>query len=123
MRPYIASLLPFVLLAAWPAAADAQVRRCTTDAGWTIYTDKPCQDVGAVERVQPGGNARAAALHRSRFHRTLQDLVFELTMAIDGRDPNRLAALYHWPGTPTRSGYALMERLDAIAQRPLVDVR
>lgn len=118
-----AVLLSFLLLAAWPGAADAQVRRCSTAAGGTIYTDKPCREVGAVERVQPDANAGASTLHRSRCHRTLQELTFELAMAIDARDPNRLAALYHWPGTGTRSGYALMERLDAIARRPLVDVR
>ena len=123
MHAVAAVLLSSLLLAAWPGAADAQVRRCSTDAGGTVYTDKPCQEVGAVERVQPGANAGASALHRTRCHRTLQDLAFELTMAIDARDANRLAALYHWPGTATRSGYALMERLDAIAQRPLVDVR
>lgn len=116
-------MLSFLSLAAWPGAADAQVRRCSTDAGGTIYTDKPCREVGAVERVQPGANAGAPALHRNRCHRTLQELTFELAMAIDARDTNRVAALYHWPGTSTRSGYALMERLDAIAQRPLVDVR
>ena len=123
MRVVTALLLSCLPLAAWPGATQAQVRRCTTAAGNTVYTDKACRDIGAVERVPRDDDTHAASLHRRQCSRTLQDLTFELTMAIDGRDANRLAALYHWPGMSTRSGYALMERLDAIAQRPLVDVR
>src|SRR5690606_16640057 len=54
--------------------------------------------------------------------RRLQDLVFELTAAIDTRDVNRLAGIYHWPGTSSRGAYAIMGRLDAIVNRPLVDI-
>jgi hypothetical protein len=64
-----------------------------------------------------------AALHRAGgCARTLQDLVFEMTTAIDGRDANRLAAVYHWPGTSAESGYRIWTRLDAIVNRPLVDI-
>lgn len=123
MRLAPASLLLLLAAATWPVDGAAQVRRCETADGRTIYTDKACQDIGAVDRLPRGGDAGVAALHRRQCSRTLQDLTFELTMAIDHRDTNRLAALYHWPGTGTRNGYAIMGRLDAIAQRPLVDAR
>lgn len=115
----------WMLWSCLPAGADAQVRRCETPDGRTVYTDKHCADIGAAERVPRAatGAGAQASLHRARCSRTLQELTFELTMAIDARDANRLAALYHWPGTATRTGYAIMERLDAIASRGLVDVR
>jgi hypothetical protein len=113
-------LLPILALAAC-GTAHAQVRRCTTGDGNTVYTDRRCQDVGAVERL-PQASAGVASLHRSSCSRNLQDLVYELTTAIDSRDVNRLAGIYQWTGTSTRTGYALMQRLDAIAQRPLVDI-
>lgn len=118
----------FAVLSLWlapclPQTADAQVRRCETADGRTVYTDKACQDIGAVDRLQRDAGNTGASSHRRQCSRTLQDLTFELAMAIDARDANRLAGLYHWPGIGTRGGYAIMDRLDAIAQRPLVDAR
>jgi hypothetical protein len=114
-------LLPLLLLAAC-ASAHAQVRRCTASNGATVFTDRRCQDVGAVERLPQASAASGARLYRSSCSRNLQDLVYELTTAIDSRDVNRLAGIYQWTGTSTSTGYALMQRLDAIAQRPLVDI-
>ncbi|MCR6662911.1 MAG: hypothetical protein NVV60_07110 [Luteimonas sp.] len=119
-------LLPTILLivaACFAPDAAAQVQRCETADGRTIYTDKECQDVGAAERIPRGQDTGRAGSHRRQCSRTLQDLTFELAMSIDAQDVNRLAGLYHWPGIGTHNGYALMERLDAIARRPLVDVR
>ena len=65
----------------------------------------------------------AGALHRAGgCARSLQDLVFAMTNAIDTRDANRLASVYHWPGTSADSGYRIWTRLDAIANRPLIDI-
>lgn len=124
--PRVATLFAACLLFACTCmarTAHAQVQRCETPDGRTVYTDKQCEDVGAAERVPRSGDQGQASSHRRQCSRTLQDLTFELTMSIDARDANRLAALYHWPGIDTNSGYAIMARLDAIAQRPLVDVR
>lgn len=113
-----------ILLFLPPAGeARAQIRRCVTEDGGHVYTDRQCKDLGASERaprqsmVQQGGR-----LIRRDCSRNLQDLVFELTSAIDGRDVNRLAGIYHWPGTSSRTAYAIMGRLDAIVNRPLIDV-
>ncbi|WP_235565286.1 DUF4124 domain-containing protein [Lysobacter sp. Root494] len=107
----------------WPPAAQADVRRCVTASGQTIFTDRKCAEVDAVERLPRAEAPYGAALRRAGgCARTLQDLVFEMTSAIDGRDANRLAAVYHWPGTSAESGYRIWTRLDAIANRPLVDI-
>ena len=54
--------------------------------------------------------------------RNLQDLVFEMTTAIDAHDANRLAGVYHWTGLSGDAGYQIWTRLEAIANRPLVDI-
>jgi hypothetical protein len=108
----------------WPAGVDAQIRRCTAPDGQVIFTDRACADVGGTDRPAPavhspvyGGKAYARGCSRS-----LRDLIFEVTAAIDSRDVNRLAGVYNWTGMSNRSGYAVLGRLDAIANRPLVDV-
>lgn len=115
------SLLAFIALL--PPCAQAEIRRCAGADGRLIYTDRACADIGAVERLPradaaaSGNQARAPGCSRS-----LPDLVFELTAAIDNRDVNRLAGVYDWTGMSSRSGYALLGRLAVIASRPLVDV-
>ena len=130
-RPSIlaAALLPsacaVILSLGWPSiAARAEVHRCTNPDGESVYTDKRCVDIGALDRLPrtPTGPAGASRLYRSGCSRTLQDLVYELTSAIDSRDVNRLAGIYDWNGASTANAYRIMDRLGAIAQRPLVDV-
>jgi len=115
--------LACVLFALWPQAAHAEVRRCVTASGQTIFTDRECPEVDAVESLPRAETPAGATLPRaSGCPRTLQDLVFEMTTAIDTRDANRLAAVYHWPGTSADTGYRIWTRLDAVASRPLVDI-
>ncbi|MFC3716773.1 hypothetical protein ACFONC_11490 [Luteimonas soli] len=108
----------------WPPPADAQIRRCTRPDGEVVFTDRACADVGGVARPKPsvhspvyGGKTWARGCSRS-----LRDLIFEVTAAIDSRDVNRLAAVYNWTGMSSRNGYAVLGRLDVIANRPLIDV-
>lgn len=118
-------LLALLALAPWvaPAPAQAQINRCTAPDGTSIYTDRSCSELGAVERLPrtQGGQAPARA-YRGGCARSVHELIHEMTWAIDNRDVNRLAAVYHWPGTSTRTGYNLMDRLDRIARSPLVDI-
>lgn len=107
----------------WPSSVFAQVKRCASADGTTVYTDRRCEDIGAIERLPRDHLASGLARpYRGGCARTLQDLVFEMTSAIDGRDVNRLASVVHWVGVSTRNGYSLMRRLDTIANRPLVDI-
>ena len=122
--------LPFLLLFACAPGAFAQVHKCVMPDGKPLYTDQKCEALGASERPPerpaPGvkGNAAPsdARLYRGGCSRTLQDLVFEITTAIDAGDPNRLSNLYHWVNTPDDVANKVMDRLDAIAHRPLLDI-
>jgi hypothetical protein len=121
------TLLPTALLAVVlaPAAApaDAQVRACTTADGGTVYTDRGCAALGATERVMATpGVAGSPVARASGCARRLRDLVDGVTMAIESSDTAGLVALYHWPGLGHDAGYRLVERLDAIARRPLLRV-
>lgn len=123
-----ATLLPILLacIAALicPLPAQAQVKRCAMVDGTTLYTDRNCADLGAVERVPrqaPGYGVRLP--YRGGCSRQLQDLIFEVSSAIDSGDANRLASVYHWPGLSSRTGYAIISRLEAMARRPLIDIR
>lgn len=118
-----------LLAAAWlvPSPAEADVRRCTGPDGGTVFTDRRCADIGGVDRLPRDGTAHVAGhnghnLYRGGCARNLQDLVYELTTAIDSGDTNRLASLYHWPGLSSRQGYSVMARLDGVVKRPLVDI-
>ena len=108
---------------AFPATASAQVRECIDPGGTPVFTDRQCSDIGAVERKRTvQRSSPSVRLHQGGCARNLQDLVYEMTTAIDGQDANRLAAVYHWAGMSGRTGYSILDRLDAITQRPLVDI-
>jgi hypothetical protein len=115
-------LLLLLCCAAFPAGA--VVRRCVAADGTLVFTDRRCADVGAVERAQADTTSPLIRQpgYRSACPRTLRDLVDELQLAIDTRDVNRLATIYQWAGLSNASAYRVMDRLDAIAARPLLDI-
>jgi hypothetical protein len=122
----LALLLTLAAAASAPVAVPAQdpaPRRCTGPGGNTIYTDRPCESIGATTRL-PRGAAPAArgGGGRGGCARTLQELVYAITNAIDTRDVNRLGEVYHWVGHDQTSGYRVLDRLQAIVDRPLVDI-
>lgn len=120
------ALVALLLAAAacWPSVAQAQVNRCKLPQGVTLYTDRDCASLGAVPALPRDDPARGASgrLHRPGCARNLQDLMYEMTTAIDSGDVNRLAGVYHWAGMSGRAGYSVMNRLDAVVRRPLVDI-
>ncbi|MBP3975567.1 DUF4124 domain-containing protein [Pseudoxanthomonas spadix] len=111
---------------AWvPAAAAQAVHRCTDSAGTSVFTDRRCEDVGAASRViRPRVNAtgQAAAPVYLDCPRRLSELVQRITAAIDAGDANRLASLYRWNGISDASANRLMDRMEAIVRRPLLDI-
>lgn len=106
----------------WPEPAHAQVKRCTTNSGATVYTDRPCSTIGASDRLPRGQHIGLTSARRSGCARNLQDLIYEITAATDQHDVNRLGAVYHWVGVSPEVGDRILDRLQAIVDRPLVDI-
>ena len=103
-------------------AQEPPLNRCAGPGGDTVYTDRPCETVGARERLPRSAIASTYGLRRGGCARNLQDLIYEITAAIDNRDVNRLGSVYHWVGHSPESGYRILDQLQAIAERPLVDI-
>ena len=128
MRLPLLLLASLCLWAGFPAApAEAQqqgVQRCTTTEGDTVYTDKNCEDIGAMDRLPAGttGPSATGALYRGGCSRTLSDLVAQVSMAITAGDVNRLAGVYHWSGVSDAAALRILDQLEAVTQRPLVDI-
>ncbi len=122
-RNLLASLL-LLAAACVPPAANAQVRRCTASDGSLVYSDRKCIDIGATERAYSIPTIGIAGSHAYRgCARSVQDLAYAVGNAIQMGDVNQLAGLYDFSGASTANGYRLMERLEIIAKRPLVDVQ
>jgi hypothetical protein len=119
------TLFPLLLLLGTTVAAvpaTAQVRRCVAPDGAVVFTDHQCAELGAEERAparpQVAGNRHAY----KGCARTVEDLMFEMTTAFDTHDPNRLAGVYHWTGMAGSTAYSILDKLDTMVQRPLVDL-
>lgn len=122
------------LLLMWPlrgASAAQSIQRCTNAEGVTVYTDKPCELLRARPRLAapasaPSGDssdrAALAAYSGRQCPQRLSELVDEIALAIRAADTNRLAALYWWGGHGNATASRLLERLEAMTRRPLVDI-
>lgn len=118
-------LIALSVLAICIQAAPAQqraVQRCMTSDGNTLYTDKACAELGAVNRLPDSGGSGSSNLYRGGCSRTLSDLVYQISGAINAEDVNRLASVYEWRGASNASAHRILNRLEAIVKRPLVDI-
>lgn len=117
------ALMVLAAVAAFPSAR-AQVRRCTAPDGTLVYTDRKCQDIGAVERPAAATSIGSIGQYRRpTCARNVHDLAYSLGNALNSADVNQVAGLYDWAGMSTSSGYQVMGRLQVIASRTLVDVQ
>ena len=119
------ALLALFALVILGGRAQAQVRRCTATDGSIVYTDRKCEDIGAVERAfaSPGLIGNLGGYRRPTCARNVNDLAYALGSALNTADANQVAGLYDWAGMSTSSGYQVMARLQVIASRTLVDVQ
>jgi hypothetical protein len=120
-------LLPICLFACLVAALPAQVhaqqvQRCTGPDGRTVYTDRRCDAIGAVDRMPQAGTADGSRLYRDGCPRVLSQLVGEIGAASQARDVNRLAGIYDWSGVSGKAASRLLDRLEDVVARPLVDI-
>jgi len=124
--PHLRSIpaLLVLMLVAWSLPAAADVRHCVLPDGQSVFTDRSCAEVGGTEQVQqqPAIVGNVEKKRAPGCARNIDDLLSEMNTAFNAHDANRLAGVYHWTGMSGDTAYGVMERLDAIVQRPLVDI-
>lgn len=118
----LASLVVFGL---GRAKAQSGIHRCVNAQGEAIFTDRPCDELQAIERPSPnaatGSSGSVAAARSCALSR--DDLLYGVRGALEAQDVNKLAAYYLWTGIGTREAYALMDRLSRFSEQPLMDVQ
>ncbi|WP_323162652.1 DUF4124 domain-containing protein [Stenotrophomonas maltophilia] len=120
--------LVLVLLSSMAPVAHAQssrLNRCTDAQGQSVYTDRPCDSVGARSRLPPpapSGNTAAPDTLGARCPRRLSELVDALRTGIVSNDVNRLSSLYLWGAVSDAGAQRILGQLESLARRPLVDV-
>ncbi|MGB3394682.1 MAG: DUF4124 domain-containing protein [Stenotrophomonas sp.] len=123
MRTVLFLLALCIALLLSPAAHAQQVNRCTDAQGRTVYGDQSCETMGARARLPPDTRATGShGLYRDSCARRLSEVVTQIRAAVDARDANRLSGIYLWNGLSNANATRVMDHLDAIVQRPLVDI-
>lgn len=123
MRPLLLPLLLLFCLGSAMRVQAQEIRRCVTPDGQTMFTDRRCEDVGAAARPPPATRTQGnTGLYRYGCPRRLSELVSLLQLAVDSRDVNRLSSLYLWSGQSDAAANQVLSRLEAIVQRPLLDI-
>lgn len=129
MNTVIPLVIALGLLCGVSTRAQAQAERlsrCTDAQGQSVYTDRPCETVGARSRmpmaVPSPGNVADRDTLGARCPRRLSELVGALRMAIGSDDVNRLSSLYLWRSASNTEALRILGQLEAIARRPLVDI-
>ncbi len=123
----VLSLLLVVLSAASidAHAQSTRLNRCTDAQGQSVYTDRPCDSVGAQSRRPPPPPA-GSTLQRDSLGascpRRLSELVQALHDAVNTQDVNRLSTLYLWSAVSDAGAQRILGQLESVVRRPLVDV-
>jgi hypothetical protein len=99
------------------------IRRCAGPDGTAIFTDRRCEDMGAVASAAPSAGNASTRIFVRNCARSREALVDGLRDALEAQDANRVASYYHWTGMGNRAAYALMDRLQGFSERPLMDIR
>jgi len=124
----VLSLLLLLLLPGVCAVAQAQstrLNRCTDAQGQSVYTDRPCDSLGAQSRrppPAPSGSTLQRDSLGSSCPRRLSELVQALHTAVSIGDVNRLSSLYLWGAVSDAGAQRILGQLESVVRRPLVDV-
>ncbi|HCT27664.1 MAG TPA: DUF4124 domain-containing protein [Stenotrophomonas sp.] len=106
-------------------AQSPRLNRCTDAQGQSVYTDRPCDSVGAQSRLPPPaptGSTLPRDTLGARCPRRLSELVDALRTGILSNDVNRLSSLYLWGAVSDAGAQRILGQLESLARRPLVDV-
>lgn len=106
-------------------AQSSRLNRCMDARGQSVYTDRPCDSVGAQSRLPPPaptGSTLPRDTLGARCPRRLSELVDALRTGILSNDVNRLSSLYLWGAVSDAGAQRILGQLESLARRPLVDV-
>jgi len=121
--PLLLALLPAASIEAH--AQSTRLNRCTDPQGQSVYTDRPCDSLGAQSRRPPPPPA-GSTLQRDSLGascpRRLSELVQALHDAVNTQDVNRLSTLYLWSAVSDAGAQRILGQLESVVRRPLVDV-
>ena len=148
-QPRLVAALLWLLaavLAAPAAHAVGGLHRCQTGDGEAVYTDTACAVLGAKPAPMPpelmsrlasdayaAGNPELLPSHQLLSNipkrrpaaggcaRNVGQLSLDLLGAFAMGDVNRIAESFHWPGLAHQQAHAVMQRLQRLARKPLVD--
>jgi hypothetical protein len=106
------------------------VRRCLQSDGTVVVTDGVCA-ADATEKASvaepilrtPGLPKRAGIPAPPACNAGAVDLQYSVRTAIDMRDINQLAKHYHWPGVTDAQAETLMDRLEKLLLKPVLDIQ
>lgn len=122
---FLLLLLPLCVLSSAAHAQSTRLNRCTDAQGQSVYTDRPCDSLGARSRLPPpapAGNTLQRDTLGARCPRRLSELVDALRVGIVANDVNRLSSLYLWGAVSDAGAQRILGQLESLARRPLVDV-
>ena len=125
-------LLFALVLATGTAAAQSRPKHCVTDTGKEIRTDRPCAAFDGQEQRSDGNaqssaadrrlSAARASSYRPICAKTIEDLSYTLSAALDARDVNRFSSVYHWVGVSNVRALAVLNKFEKMMTRPVVDI-
>jgi hypothetical protein len=122
-----------ILLLAWACSTSLHaqdVRRCLQSDGTVVITDGVCA-TDAIEKARvpepalhtPGLPKRAGIATPPACNAQIEDLQYSVRTAIDMRDINQLAKHYHWPGVSDAQAEQIMNRLERLVLKPVLDIQ
>ncbi|MCU1000992.1 MULTISPECIES: DUF4124 domain-containing protein [Stenotrophomonas] len=123
--PFLLLLLALCSASGVVHAQSPRLNRCTDAQGQSVYTDRPCDSVGARSRLpppMPTGSTLPRDTLGARCPRRLSELVEALRAGIVSNDVNRLSSLYLWGAVSDAGAQRILGQLESLARRPLVDV-
>lgn len=105
----------------WPRDAPAEIYRCHSPSGGMMYTDRRCEDMGAVP-APVGSHQMYRGPARDGCARNVSELILRISSAVGQQDTNQLAEVYHWAGMSGRQSVSVLKRLEAVVQKPLAGI-
>lgn len=123
--PFLLLLLALCSASGVVHAQSPRLNRCSDAQGQSVYTDRPCDSVGARSRLpppMPTGSTLPRDTLGARCPRRLSELVEALRAGIVSNDVNRLSSLYLWGVVSDAGAQRILGQLESLARQPLVDV-